>query len=134
MKEATGMPKLSESEWIIMKAFWKKGAMALGDLVGELGGEQDWAYYTVKTLATRLVSKGWLTAKRVGGSYLYSPAVERSKAVRQALKDFTGRVLDGMLSPVIAHMFEEKSVSESDVKQLEQLLKTYKKSKGRKQL
>ena len=33
MKEELESKKLSESEWAIMKIFWEKGSMALGDVV-----------------------------------------------------------------------------------------------------
>ncbi len=125
MKETQGNAKLSESEWVIMKIFWDKGSMALGDVVRELEGHQGWAYNTVKTLVRRMAEKGWVSARRVGNSFLYSPAVERSGAIRQALQDFTTRVLDGMLSPVIAYFAEKEELSKEDVKELELLLNRY---------
>jgi len=108
-----------------MKIFWNKGSMALGDVVRELEGNQGWAYDTVKTMVRRMVEKGWVNARRVGNSFLYSPAVEKSGAVSQALQDFTTRVLDGMLSPVIAHFAEKEELSKEDVKELELLLDRY---------
>ena len=117
--------KLSESEWVIMKVFWDKGSMALGDVVKELKGDYSWAYTTVKTLLRRMAEKGWLNTRMVGGSFLYSPAVDRSKAVRQALKEFSGRVLDGMLSPVVTYFAEEENLSDEDLKELKLLLEQY---------
>ena len=108
-----------------MKAFWDKGPMALGEAIQELRGDRGWAYETVKTLVRRMVGKGWLNARRVGSSFLYSPAVERSKAVRQALQEFSSRVLDGMLSPVVAYFSEEEALSEEDLNELERLLEQY---------
>ncbi len=131
MKKTLSKTKLSESEWVIMKIFWDKGPMALGDVVRELGGGHDWAYTTVKTLVRRMAGKGWLNTMPVGGSFLYSPAVERSKAVRQALQEFSGRVLDGMLSPVVTYFAEEENLSAEDLKELKLLLEQYE-SKGRK--
>lgn len=125
MKKTLGKRKLSESEWVIMKAFWDKGPMALGEAIQELRGDRGWAYETVKTLVRRMVGKGWLNARRVGSSFLYSPAVERSKAVRQALQEFSSRVLDGMLSPVVAYFSEEEALSEEDLNELERLLEQY---------
>lgn len=131
MKEELESKRLSESEWVIMKIFWDKGSMALGDVVQELKGNHGWAYTTVKTLVRRMAGKGWLSTRMVGGSFLYSPAVERSKAVRQALKEFSSRVLDGMLSPVVTYFAEEENINPEDLKELALLLEQYQR-KGRK--
>jgi BlaI family transcriptional regulator, penicillinase repressor len=127
-----GKSRLSESEWAIMKVFWEEGSMALGDLVEKLKDDHGWTYNTIKTLVRRMAAKGWLNVRRVGGSFLYSPAMERAKAEKQALKDFSNRVLGGILSPMIAFLSQENTLSEEDVDELEQLLDQYRKRKGRK--
>ncbi len=104
--------------------------MALRDVVRELDGANGWTYGTIKTLVNRIAGKGWLNTRRVGDSYLYSPAVKRSNAVDQALQEFTSRVLDGMLSPVVAYFAKEESLSDEDLAELRRLLEQYQ-NKGR---
>jgi len=122
--------RLSESEWKVMKVFWDKGPMALCDVVRELDGANDWTYGTIKTLVNRMAGKGWLNTRRIGDSYLYSPAVRRSKAIDQALQEFSSRVLDGMLSPVVAYFAKQESLSAEDLAELRRLLEQYQ-NKGR---
>ena len=122
MKKAIGRKNLSETEWEIMKVFWDKGSLALRDVVQELEGHDGFAYDTVKTLMRRMVDKGWLSTRRVGTCYLYSPAVEKSKAIRQAFQEFTSRVLDGMLSPVVSFLSEQDDLSDDDLEELRVLL------------
>ncbi len=131
MKNTLGRKKLSESEWEIMKVFWDKGSLALRDVVQELEGDGSWAYDTVKTLIRRMVDKGWLSTTRVGSCYLYSPAVERSKAVGQALKEFSSRVLGGMLSPVVSYLSEQESLTDDDLKELRLLLEQHESKRRR---
>ncbi len=104
--------------------------MALRDVVKELDGAHGWTYGTIKTLVNRMAGKGWLSTQRVGNSYLYSSAVKRSKAIDQALQEFSSRVLDGMLSPVVAYFAKEESLSDEDLDELRRLLKQYQ-NKGR---
>ncbi len=103
--------------------------MALRDVVEELDGANGWTYGTIKTLVNRMAGKGWLDTQRVGNSYLYRPAVERAKAIHQALQEFSTRVLDGMLSPVVAYFSEKEQLSDEDAKELQSLLDQYRKER-----
>ena len=105
--------------------------MAARDVYGRLSDEQRWAQATVKTLLRRMVEKEWLTYTRIGNSFLYRPAVSRSKGLRSAIRQFSERVLNGALSPFVAYYAEEKSLSPEDVATLEKFLKRHQKEKGK---
>ena len=122
-------PPLSRAEWEVMKALWSDGDMALGDIFGRLE-HRDWAYSTVKTLVRRLVQKGWIAYREVGNSFLYRAAVPRERAVRRAVREFSRRVLDGVLSPFVAYYAEEGELSEEDLRRLEELIRRHRQKKG----
>ena len=122
---------LSTSEWAVMKVIWDCGPMAAGEIYDRLSGEQDWAYPTVKTLIRRMVAKGWLTYKRVGNSFLYRAAVPRGKAVRSAVREFSDRVLDGLLSPFVAYYAEGKDLTPEDVAKLEKIIRRHRRKGGK---
>ena len=124
-------PGLSTSEWEVMKVVWTGGPMAMGDIYDRLSEEQDWAYATAKTLVRRMVAKGWLSYRRVGNSFLYRAAMPRKTAVRAAVKEFSGRVLDGLLSPFLAYYTEEKDLSPNDIATLEEIIKRHRKNGGK---
>ena len=105
--------------------------MATGEIYERLAEDTQWAYSTVKTLVRRLVAKGWLDYKRVGNSFLYRPVVPRAKAVRSAVREFSSRVLDGLLSPFVAYYAEEKDLSPEDVARLEEIIAQHRKRGGR---
>lgn len=124
MAERTKKPLgLSAAEWEIMKVVWDGGPMALGDINARLTREKRWAYSTVKTLVRRLVAKGWLEYRRVGNSFLYQPAVARAKAVKSAIREFSDRVLGGLLSPFVAYYAEQGHLKAEDLAQLEGILR-----------
>ena len=122
---------LAPSEWAVMQVIWESGPMAAGEIYERLSGKQDWAYSTVRTLLRRMVSKGWLDAQRVGNSYLYKPAVARKRAVHRAIGEFTSRVLGGFVSPFVAYFAEKKDLSPEDIKQLEDIIRQYRKEGGK---
>ena len=105
--------------------------MATGEIYEKLAKDREWAYSTVKTLVRRLVDKGWLTYRRVGNSFLYRPAVPRTKAVRAAVSEFSGRVLDGLLSPFVAYYADEKGLSPEEIARLEEIIAQHRKRGGR---
>ena len=120
-------PPLSGAEWEVMKVLWDGGPMALGDINERIPEEQNWGYSTVKTLVRRLAAKGWLKRQRVGNSYLYRPAVRWERAARSAIRDFSDRVLNGLLSPFVAYYAEERDLTPEDIDQLERIIKRQRK-------
>ena len=104
-------PRISDSEWIVMKPFWDNGAMAARDLYDAVSAAQDWSYTTVKTMLSRLVKKGALDYTQVGNSYLYSPCFSRDEMVRTEVKSFSHRVLDGSLKPFLVGFFDGRNPS-----------------------
>jgi len=127
-KRSKKQKNLSPSDWAVMAVLWGEGPMAAGEVYERLSGEQDWAYATVKTLLRRLVEKGWLTYRPVGGSFLYRAAVPRDKAVRSAVKDFSDRVLNGLLSPFVAYYAEDRGLSDEEIEELEEIIRRQRQS------
>jgi BlaI family penicillinase repressor len=116
------LPSISNAEWEIMKIFWDKGSMAARDVFAALPDHHEWAYKTVKTLLSRLVAKGALSYQQIGNSYLYHPAVSKDQLTHKEVKGFIERVLDGSLSPVLAHFIQETDLSGEEVAKLRSLL------------
>ena len=123
--------ELSAAEWEVMNVIWGGGPLATRDIYAGLAAEHTWAYSTVKTLVRRMVAKGWLNTARVGNSFLYSAAVPRNKAVRSAVKEFSSRVLDGLVAPFVAYFAAEKKLSAKDLAQLEEILNKQRKKGGK---
>ena len=123
-------PKLSPSEWEVMKVIWEHGPMAARDVYSHLQGAQDWTYVTVKTFLRRAVKKGWLDYDQIGNSYLYRAAVPQDKAVSAAIRGFSNRVLGGVLSPFVAYFAKQKDLTPEDLDQLEEILKHHRREES----
>ena len=116
-------PSISGAEFEVIKLLWDRGALAARDVYAALPEGHGWAYKTVKTLLTRLVAKGAVSYEQIGNSYLYSAAVTREQVTRRELKGFVDRVLGGSLLPILNFIEGSRSLSDEEVRQLEQLLK-----------
>ncbi|MEW6354876.1 MAG: BlaI/MecI/CopY family transcriptional regulator [Planctomycetota bacterium] len=127
---ASQRPELSPSEWLVMRVLWDGGPMALGDIYAALADKHDWAYSTVKTLVRRLVAKSAVEYKKVGNSFLYRPAVARKMALKEAIKDFSERVLNGLLSPFVAYYAEREKLTSEDIAELERIVRRHRRKRG----
>ena len=118
--------RASESEMQVLSALWDKAPQTAADLTQRIGKINGWTQATVKTLLARLVQKGAVTAEAEGRRYLYRPAVERSEAVGEESQRFVDRLFGGRVSPMIAHLAEREALTDSDIAEIEALLRKLK--------
>jgi len=83
---------------------------------------------TVLNVMTRLVNKGYLARRRgpVGadgrGVYTYSPRVARAELLRTLVGDFVARALGGSMSPFVAYLAQDASLTDEDVAELRRVV------------
>ncbi|NNC47175.1 MAG: BlaI/MecI/CopY family transcriptional regulator [Sphingomonas sp.] len=119
--------RISEAEWVIMESVWAApGPLTATDIADRVPTSRDWSLATVKTMLSRLASKGALKHEQDGRRYLYSAAVERSATVRDESKRLVKRLFGGKLTPMIAHLAEDNALTEDDIADIEALLKELK--------
>ncbi len=76
------LPKISESEWLVIRVLWSNGSLTANEVVKELAGKTKWKPKTIKTLITRLMNNGAVKFKKEGRKYRYYPAVSEAEFVR----------------------------------------------------
>jgi predicted transcriptional regulator len=118
--------RASESEMQILSALWDDAPQTAAELTQRVGGINGWTQATVKTLLARLVQKGAVTAEADGRRYLYSPAVDRAEAMGEESQRFVDRLFGGRVSPLIAHLAEREALSDTDIAEIEALLRKLK--------
>lgn len=116
------VPKISESEWLIMKVIWDENPITSKRVVEVLSGSTKWKPKTIKTLLSRLVQKGAVGHENEGRGYLYYPLIEETVLVKAESKSFLKRVFRGALKPMIATMVESENLSEEEIEELKRLL------------
>ena len=78
---------------------------------------------TVLTVMERLRRKGYLRRKKVDGVNRYSPKVARADLLKDLVADFVDGFLGGSLSPLFAYLVDSSSLSDSEVRQLDKLIR-----------
>jgi BlaI family penicillinase repressor len=115
--------KLSEAEWQLMNALWKRYPATARDIIEFMPGETKWAYTTVKTMLTRLVKKGAISESKRGSISVYEPLVTQKTARKNAIKNLFDKVLGGAVEPIMHYLIEEKNLSYKERQQLIRMLK-----------
>jgi BlaI family penicillinase repressor len=109
------LPRISESEWLVMRILWSQGASTANEVVKELSDQTKWKPKTIKTLITRLMNKGAIKFKKEGKKYRYYPAVSESECVGAQRRSFVRRVYGGTMKPMLAAFIEERKGSKDGI-------------------
>lgn len=117
------MPRISETEWEVMKAVWGQTPCSAGQIIETLRGrDPTWHPKTIKAFLNRLVKKQALGFKKEGRAYLYRPLVRKEQCVDAASESFLERVFGGSLKPMLAHFVERKKLSDEEIRELRRVL------------
>ncbi|MHC4356329.1 MAG: BlaI/MecI/CopY family transcriptional regulator [Planctomycetota bacterium] len=115
-------PKISESEWMVMRVLWAKSPLTANEVVERLSGKTHWKPKTVKTLIDRLVKKGAVKFEKEGRRHKYSPAIGREECIATERQSFLRRVYGGITKPMLAAFLEDAELSEDDIAELKEIL------------
>jgi predicted transcriptional regulator len=119
--------RISEAEHAVMEALWDASPQSAAQVCETVGAERDWSMATVKTLLSRLVTKGALATKADGRRFLYSPLVERSAYVGGESQRLVNRLFGGKPASLFAHLAEAEALTDDDLLEIETLLKELRK-------
>ena len=115
--------ELTDHELRIMQVVWDRGNVTVRDVYEELLKHRKIAYTTVMTVMGVLEQKGRLKKSATGRAYVYTPAQPQSEVVSGMVRDFIGRVFNGMAKPLLVSMLEDGKISEDELDELKKLLK-----------
>ena len=117
---------LTKRELDIMGVLWDLGEATVTEVRDRI--DPDLAYTSISSMIRTLEMKGYVSHRRgVGKTHVYFPVIEPEKAGASAL----GRVLDKIYggSPIklLAHLMDQRKVSDKELARMRDLLKREKK-------
>ena len=116
-------PKISDSELEIMRVLWRAGdALPVTDIRESLQKSRGWEATTVKTLISRLVTKGVLRQEKRGVFY-YSPRITEEEYNSWATHDLIRRVYHGSARDLVAALVRSDGLTMDDIDELRGLFK-----------
>ena len=113
---------LSDGEWKIMKLLWEKSPYTLGELAKTLEPETGWSRPTVFVMLKRLITKGAVRVDESVKVHAYFPVIERSDVAPGETESFLNRVYDGSIGMLFSALTQRKSLSDSEIAELRQIL------------
>ena len=116
------IPKISDAEWVVMRALWRSSPMTTNQVVDALDDSTHWKPKTIHTLLSRLVRKGALEFERKGREYLFRPLVTAAECEHAATRSFLSRFFDGELAPFLARFLESEKLKPSEIEELKRIL------------
>ncbi|MHC4498923.1 MAG: BlaI/MecI/CopY family transcriptional regulator [Planctomycetota bacterium] len=119
MKE---IPKISQSEWQVMRSLWGKSPLTANEIVEALSATTSWNPRTIRTLINRLVKKKALCYEKKGREFHYCALVEESECIRVESQSFLRRVYSGAMKPIFSAFMENEDLSPEDVEDLKRIL------------
>lgn len=124
-------PEISEAEWTVMEALWRRSPQTASAVAKELQATTGWALNTVRTLLARLADKGALrVTENASGVREFAPAVEREASVRVESETFLERVFQGAAKPLLVHFATNSKLSKDELRELKQLFEKELKKKA----
>lgn len=115
-------PRISDSEWQIMKILWDKSPLTSTEIIAKLDNNNDWSPKTVHTLISRLVKKGAIEAKKEGNFYLYFPLVAELETKKNETESFIQRVYNGSIQLFVANFIKQEKLTEKEIEELQNIL------------
>ena len=98
--------KITDSELEVMKLLWRaKDALPVTAIREQLQSSKGWEPATIKTLISRLVSKGVVRQEK-RNVYYYSPVISEKEYSSWATKNLITRIYNGKARDLIASLVD----------------------------
>lgn len=123
--EAVG-ERISDAEHAVMEALWDKSPLTAADVCDRVCSTRDWSMPTVKTLLSRLVTKGAVETEVDGRRFLYTPTIKRSDYVGHESRRLVERLFGGRPASLFAQLAESEALTDEDLVEIENLLRELK--------
>ncbi len=111
---------LTGREMDVMNVLWRLGSGTVSEV--RQGLQDKLAYTTVLTILRTLEKKGHLRHEEEGRAHRYLPLVEKSEAQEGAVRRVTRKLFSGSPELLMAHLLNEKGLSEAQLRRLRALV------------
>ncbi|MDE7268834.1 MAG: BlaI/MecI/CopY family transcriptional regulator [Lachnospiraceae bacterium] len=117
------LKKLGEAELEIMQVIWdSENPVTSNYILNELQGRRKWQLSTLMTSLARLADKGFVSCDRSTGSNLYTSIISENEYKTGASKHFLEKVYNNSIQNMIATLYSNKAIKDSDVEELRNFL------------
>ncbi len=122
-------PTLTEQELEIMKVIWKLDTATVRQVYESMLEHRRIAYTTVMTMMNILETKGYLKKEQGERAFVYQPTQPQKTVIRSMVREFLDRVFNGSAEPLLAHLVEDRRLTETDLEEIRRTIKTARRQK-----
>jgi predicted transcriptional regulator len=115
------MNKLTQQEEEIMLHIWSLENCFVKDVLARIPEPQP-PYTTVASIINNLKHKGYVTAKRMGNSYMYTPAIKQSEYKRNFISNVVRNYFANSYKEMVSFFTQEEKLSAEDLKEIIELI------------
>ena len=117
--------KLPDAEFEVMQAVWAGDPpVNTAYLMEMVGRGRGWKAPTLISFLVRLEERGYITSEKHGKERYYTPVAVQDEYIRQATRQFVSQYHGGSFVRMMDSLYSEKKLSEDDIDELLQWLKT----------
>jgi BlaI family penicillinase repressor len=114
---------LTELELEIMKIVWQVKSATVRDVYETLLERRKIAYTTVMTMMKILEHKQYLKRRLEERAYVYQATRSSNQVIKGMVREFVNRVFNGSAQPLLAHLVEDRRLSEKDLKEITRMIR-----------
>ena len=116
--------QISDAELEIMKIIWaNEGPTYFAQLMEELAAKgKTWQKNTLITLLGRLISKGYLKAKKTGRRNEYTALVSETEYQTAQTRYFLDRIFEGSAKGLVSNLIQSELLADEEYEELKHLL------------
>lgn len=115
-------PPLGEQQLEVLRLITDRAPVTAREVVEHFAASRGLARTTVLSVIDRLQEKGYVTRRRRGGVFHYSPRVPKEEVLQRLVRDFVEKTLGGSVSPFVAYLARTRQISPEELGQLQELV------------
>ena len=115
------MNKLTQQEEEVMLYIWSLKECFVKDIVAKFPEPRP-PYTTVASIVTNLKRKGYVKAKRMGNTYLYTPIIRQSEYKRTFMVGFVYNYFANSYKEMVSFFAKEQKLTADDLKDIINLI------------
>lgn len=114
------MEKLTFQEEEIMLSIWQVGTGAVKDFINNMPDPQP--YTTIASIVKNLEKKGFVTSKKYGNTYVYSPSILEAEYKNRFMSAVVQKYFTNSYKDMVTFFVKKNKISADELKEIIDLI------------
>src|SRR5262245_1587064 len=114
--------RLGDLQLRIMQVLWQREEATVSEVIGGLDQDRDLAYTTVATMLRKMETRGLVSHRVDGRSFIYRAKVAAAEVSGGMTNHLMERLFEGSLTEMVSHLLKTREVSRAELTKLERLI------------